>query len=157
MLLIGAMKAGTTTLSRDLAEHPGIFVPKSKEVGELVYDRALTQAGRAAYASYYRFARPGQLRVDAATAYTRLPDFPGVPARAHAVCGPDTRILYMIRNPIGRIVSHHAQVFYRRGISADVNEAVKQLPDFLEYSRYGMQLSAWLDLFPAGEYSCGPV
>ncbi len=35
-LIIGAMKAGTTTLYRDLLEHPGIHMPLQKEPETLV-------------------------------------------------------------------------------------------------------------------------
>jgi len=147
-LVIGALKCGTTTLCQDLMQHPGIFMPASKEVGDLKDDRVLTRAGRASYADYFRFADPAQLCAEGATAYTRLPKFQGVPARVHAVCGPQTRMLYIVRDPYERIRSHHAQIVQRPGIPEDINEAVHQIPDFVDYSKYAMQLGPWLEQFP---------
>lgn len=47
-LVIGAMKAGTTSLFFDLSANPAIFFPEDKEPHRLANDRALTSAGRAA-------------------------------------------------------------------------------------------------------------
>jgi hypothetical protein len=148
-LVIGAMKCGTTTLCQDLMRHPGIFIPACKEVGDLRYDRVLTEAGRASYADYFRFADPSQLCADAATAYSRVQQFQGVPGRAQKVCGPDMRIIYVVRDPCERIKSHHVHLHSKRGFPPDINEAVRQVPDLLDFSRYALQLKAWLEYFPA--------
>ena len=45
LLLIGAMKAGTTSLYVDIASHPAAFLPENKEPMSLCYDDVLTPAG----------------------------------------------------------------------------------------------------------------
>ena len=81
-LIIGAMKAGTTTLYRDLMTNPAIFFPSEKEKSHLLRDEVLTEAGRRDYEKLFRRARPGQVLGIAPTRYTNLPDCPGVPGRA---------------------------------------------------------------------------
>jgi hypothetical protein len=147
-LVIGANKCGTTTLCQDLMQHPGIFIPACKEVGDLKDDTVLTPAGRASYADYFRYADPAQLCAEGATAYTRLPKFHGVPGRAQAVCGPQARVLYIVREPCERIRSHHAHWCSRPEVPEDINQAVRQNPEFVDYSKYAMQLKPWVDQFP---------
>src|SRR5262245_34426917 len=81
-LIVGAMKAGTTSLHRDLNLHPQIFLPEEKEPEGLCHDRVLSARGRRRYARLFRPSRAGQMRGEASTAYTKLPEWQGVPARA---------------------------------------------------------------------------
>ena len=57
LLIIGAMKSGTTGLYMDLATHPGVFLGDDKEPHALRDDSVLTEQGRAQYAAYYAGAR----------------------------------------------------------------------------------------------------
>jgi sulfotransferase family protein len=147
-LVIGAQKSGTTTLYRDLGTHPDVFFPEDKEPGDLSDDAVLTPAGRQRYERLFRGSLPDQLRAEASTIYTKLPDHPGVPARAREVLGSDLRLVYIVRNPVHRIVSHHRHEQTRRArapISIDV--AVRTDHRFLAYSRYAMQAEPWIDTF----------
>lgn len=147
-LIIGAMKAGTTTFYHDLLSHPGIFMPADKEPHALTEDTVLTDEGRAKYAALFDPARPGQKCGEASTGYTKLPDFPGVPHRARAVLGPDLKLIYLMREPIARIISHNHHRFtsgiFKQG---DIAGNLRQYPELLNWSRYAMQARAWIDVF----------
>ena len=90
-LVIGAMKAGTTTLFQDLKDHPNIFMPSDKELHDLNTEDVLTEKGVAAYEKFFKDSSTEQRCGEASTGYTKLPDIEGVPSRAHALLGGDTK------------------------------------------------------------------
>lgn len=150
-LVIGAQKSGTTTLYEDLRTHPGVFFPEDKEPGDLSSDEVLTPAGRERYQRMFHRSRPGQLCAEASTIYTKLPDFPGVPERAHEVIGSDLRMIYIVRNPIDRIVSHHRhEQTLRLRPPMPIDEAIRTDHRFLAYSSYAMQAQPWIETFGPG-------
>lgn len=48
-LIIGAMKAGTTTLYEDLLAVTGVYLPPEKEPNDLIHSDVETPAGRAVF------------------------------------------------------------------------------------------------------------
>ena len=146
-LAIGAMKAGTTSMYLDLSQHPMVFFPTIKEPGNLTRDEVLTTAGRVEYASLYRRARADQASGDASTDYAKLPDIIDVPRRALEVLGPATRILYMVREPVGRAISHHHHLVARGLAPVEFEAALVAVPGLVEYGCYGQQLEPWITAF----------
>lgn len=146
-LIIGAMKAGTTTLWGDLRLQPEIFLPEEKEPGDLRQAAVLRAEGRRRYARLFSGALSSQLCGEASTYYTMLPDIIGVPERAAEVCGQKLKIIYMVRNPIMRALSHHRHSYIAGDMPADINEAVVNDPRLINYSKYAMQLRPWVDVF----------
>ena len=146
-LIIGAQKAGTTSLYFDLLQNPAVFMTSDKEPGNLIEDDVCTQRGRAEYANLFKRARPAQVCGEASTGYTKLPDHPGVVDRARRVLGEDLKVVYIVREPISRIRSHHHHERSGRRISCDIDQAVQQYSRFVDYSRYTMQVTPWIDAF----------
>lgn len=149
-LIIGAMKAGTTTLYRDLMTNPAFFFPYEKEKSNLLRDDVLSQAGRRDYERLFKRARPGQLCGIAPTRYTNLPDCPGVPRRALAVHGPGLRSIYIVREPIARTISHHYHEITAGTVQGSIDDVVRREPRFIDYSRYAMQVTPWIEAFGRG-------
>ncbi len=146
-LIVGAARSGTTTLYRDLMTHPSIFFPIDKEPGNLVSDEVLTDAGRRAYSRLFDKAGTGQLCGEATTRYTHRPDVEGVPGRALRVLGKDLKCLYIVRNPVDKIISTHHLYVSRGWVSPDINIAVREHAPLLNHARYAMQIEPWLDEF----------
>ena len=147
-LIIGAMKSGTTTLHEDLATHPSISPPDRKEPGDLNQDEVLSPEGRAAYERNFRHCRAGQIAFEASTYYTMLPEYSGSPRRAHELLGSDLRLIYIVREPVARIRSHHQHMFDGgAAVDADINKAIKCTPELIEYTLYRKQLDPWLQMF----------
>lgn len=144
-LVIGAMKAGTTTLYRDLMTSPAIFFPADKEPESLANDEVLTSAGSAEYAAMFRAAGRDQVRGEASTAYTKLPDVTGVPARARQLLGSELKVIYIVRDPISRTISHHYHEASAGRVESDINTAVRNYPRLIDYSRYAMQITPWIE------------
>ena len=145
LLMIGAMKCGTTGVFFDLCRHPGMFLPENKEPHALRLDKVLTPDGLREYAACYERARPDQILCDASTGYSKRPDFPGVVERALQVLPEGFRVIYVVRDPVARIVSHHFHEYIEGRVSADIDEVVRNDPRFLNYSRYGYQLEPWME------------
>ncbi len=146
-LIIGAMKAGTTTLYRDLERNPEVFLPFRKEPSHLARDEVLTPAGRDEFARFFRRARAHQKVGVASTQYAKLPDLPGVPERARRVLGPDLRVIYLVREPVARIISQHRHDAAVDLIACGIDEAVRTEPRFINYSLYAMQIEPWIETF----------
>jgi len=144
-LIIGAPKSGTTTLYRDLLLNSSVYFPLDKEPGNLCYDRVLGPDGLREYARLYADAGPEQVCGDATTSYSKLPDVPGVPERATKVLGHSFKIVYLVRDPISRIISHHRHEYHLKHTTWSIDEAVSSDHRFLAYSRYAMQLRPWLE------------
>lgn len=146
-LIIGAMKAGTTTLYRDLQTNPRVFLPEDKEPHSLCDDRVLTPEGREEYARLFRPARDDQVCGEASTGYTKLPDYPGVVERAAAVLPAHAKFMYIVRDPVKRLISHHHHAFTEGRCSGDIERAIEELPELMEYSRYATQVRPWVERF----------
>lgn len=141
-LIVGAMKAGTTTLYRDLMLHPDIFMPEHKEPETLVH-----QTDRESIMREYQILFPRsaarKIKGEASTAYTKRPQFEGVAERAHMLTGGHLRIIYMRRDPIERIVSHYKHWVQQKRIAVPISEAIRDYPELMHYSRYDWQIEPW--------------
>jgi len=146
-LIIGAMKAGTTSLYHDLGSNPAIFFPHDKEPESLLRDDVMTARGRQEYAGLFAGARIDQVSGEASTSYSKLPTYAGVPRRARQLLGPGLRVIYLIREPVARLLSHHDHSSVSGGMPRDVDTAVQECPELIAYSRYAMQIEPWLDTF----------
>lgn len=145
-LVIGAMKAGTTTLLEDLRSHPAIFVGPKEPVC-FGYDEVLTQAGRRSYASRFDEARDDQIVGAVSSGSASLPDVEGVAGRARAVLGPALKIIYMVRDPLERALSHHLALVRAGEAGLDVDRELMRRSCYADYSRYAMQLETWAEAF----------
>ncbi|MAY73682.1 MAG: hypothetical protein CMJ31_02980 [Phycisphaerae bacterium] len=149
-LIIGGMKCGSTTLYRDLMTHPDVFFPIDKEPESLGSDHVLTEEGRAAYGALFAKAADHQLCAEASTGYTKLPDITGAARRARELIGADLRAIYVVREPVARIVSHH---HHARSGGADMPDdllaALDSSPELLNYTRYATQVAPWIEAFGA--------
>ena len=108
--VIGAPKAGTTSLHTYLDAHPQIQMSAVKEPRFYAGpDNGIAYppdhvADPAAYEALFDPAFP--VRGESSTDYATHPRRTGVPERIKAAV-PEARFVYMVRDPIARTVSHH--------------------------------------------------
>jgi hypothetical protein len=145
-LLIGAMKAGTTSLFNYLRAHPDVFMPDVKEVH--FFSEQNWWRGLDWYGDLFREARSTQVVGEASPGYSRFPVSPEVPERVAAVI-PEAKLLYLVRHPVERLVSQYHQQVVFRGENRPIDEAVLDERVYLATSRYGMQIRRYLEHFPA--------
>lgn len=144
--IIGAAKAATTTVWSALGEHPDVFLPGVKEPNYLL-GGDWSRRGLGWYESLYDEAGTASARGDASPGYSMFPLFTGVPERAAALV-PDARIIYMIRHPVQRMVSHWTQATTAGYEHRPLNEALIWGSVYFFTSCYGLQLSRWAAMFP---------
>lgn len=146
-LIVGAQRCGTSTLYEDLLDAPDIFLPAVKEPYNLCDDHVLTDAGRAEYAALFARARPGDRCGEASTRYTLRPHYEGCAERARAVLGPDVRIIYLVREPIARAISHYRFDFAHGWVSADADRELLHHARYVNAGRYAFQITPWIETF----------
>ena len=145
-LIIGAMKAGTTSLYRYLGAHPEIFMPAIKELDfftrELTWSRGWDWYRRQFPDAGAAFKAVGE----ASTSYTKFPRYQGVPERISTYL-PEARMIYLVRNPLDRIRSHYQHNVAIGEERRPIDEAVLNEPIYMEYSKYSMQVERFLEHF----------
>ena len=145
-LLIGAQKSGTTTLYEDLNVQPSICMSSIKEPEVLV---KITDPPAAAdyYARLFEVGAEHQRLGEASTVYSQLPRHQGVAERARDLLGADLRLIYLVRNPVERALSHHYHDYTRGHAGPNVDRAVRENAAFIDHGRYAMQLEPWIRAF----------
>ena len=103
LLIIGAQKAGTTSLFNYLVEHPDVLPPFGKEIHYFDLHYARGERWYRGRFPYRGRLRDGRLTLDASPYYLVHPQ---APARAAALV-PGARLVALLRNPIDRALSHH--------------------------------------------------
>src|SRR5215210_5864387 len=144
LVIIGGLKCGTTSMHHYLGLHPEVQMSKPKElnffVEELTWDLGL---------DWYegRFDSRFPVRGESSPHYTNLPRYTGVVERIHRHI-PAAKLLYMVRDPISRILSHwrHAT---GAGYESRAMEPVLTSEDqtYVTRSMYWMQLQPYLEHF----------
>src|SRR3954451_23321574 len=159
LLIIGAAKSGTTSLHSYLDEHPEIAMarPKGGTSGAAGNDTAPKEMRffwrddwrehLDWYASHFETDAP--IRGEATPAYSQHPYHAGVAARIHSVV-PDAKLLYIVRDPIERLVAHYLQQRAdgdRRSFAERMADLERPDPPLVCASRYAMQVDNYLRLF----------
>jgi Sulfotransferase domain len=110
--IVGAPKAGTSSMAHYLRQHPSLFLPDRKDVpffgSDLDYRRP--QPSRAEYLAQFGAAGEGELAGDACTSYLQS-------RRAAAEIAefePSARIVIMLREPVAAMRSMHGHLCYLR-------------------------------------------
>lgn len=150
-IVIGAGKSGTTSLWAYLDEHPQIFMPELHELN--FFSEPDWRERLDWYASQFAGASE-PVRGEKSVHYTMYPYKPNVAERIHEVI-PDAKLIYLVRDPIPRIVSHYVQACVQGMEPRPLNDALTPVDDpanwYVCTSRYGSQLRKYLSIFPADQ------
>lgn len=144
-IIIGAMKSATTALQEQLVQLPGIFMSEPKEPNffsdDPVYHRGLDW-----YRSLFAEAPVDALLGEASTHYTKLPTHPHTIARMREHV-PGARLVYVMRHPVDRLISHYIHEWTMRNVDCDIDAAVRRIPEMTAYGCYAMQLQPYFDSY----------
>lgn len=143
--IIGAMKAGTTSLYNHLAGHPELYASPKKEP-RVFRDAGNLEAQKAAFLALFQDRRDERWCFEGSTAYTKFPAVTGVPERLRAIV-PDARFVYLVRDPVARIWSQYLHNLAHGRESRPFACAIKDA-QYLDVSRYHRQLTEFLAVFP---------
>jgi len=146
-IVIGAMKAGTTSLYYYLNSHPDIFMALPKEPRYFSLEN-IFKKGDEWYLSLFKKATVNQFTGEASTCYTRWPTFSNVPDRIFKV-NPQVKLIYILRNPVDRAYSHYRHLaLIDNKKYASFEEAIENEREIIDASKYMMQINRFLKVFP---------
>lgn len=148
LFIIGAMKSGTTSLHEYLGTHPQIAMSEVKEPGYFVEELGLHK-GEDWYLNLWAWNDRYRYYGESSTHYTKLPIYQGVPERLFRF-NPDARLIYIMRNPLDRVVSHYWHAIrdvFHGGELLPLLEAIKGKPEYLAFSDYATQLEPYFERF----------
>lgn len=144
-IVIGAMKCGTTTLAAQLGAQAGIFMTEPKEPQYFSDDGVFAQ-GPDWYAGLFTGAAEGDIRGEASTHYTKRPELPKTVARMQAAL-PEVRLVYMIRDPMARLVSHYVHEWSQGVLSRPLDVEIDAHTPLVDYGRYGWQVAPFIEAY----------
>jgi hypothetical protein len=141
VIIIGAMKCATSSLHYYMGLHPGIWMSRQKELNFFNFDDVHAR-GEAWYRSWFRTELP--VRGEASPGYSAYPKFRDVPERMRAVV-PNAKLIYLVRDPVERLVSHYLHNVLESKESKPLADAVHEPGNpYVARSLYGMQLGLYL-------------
>lgn len=170
--IVGAPKAGTTSLNEYLARFPDIFIPATKELHFFGRDLETKKRKESAltvdaYLSHFGGMTHEKIAGEASVLYLKSE------TAAVEICEfcPEARIIVMLRQPVDLIYSLHAQLLSQGDEDEDEFAAALALeperkagqrlpkgvkvPDdglfYREVARFGTQLARYLKVFPADQ------
>ena len=128
-LVIGANKAGTTSLARYLQQHPDVYMSAVKEPGFFVLEDGDPTAAAApgstftfdSYTALFDAVTTERAWGEASTAYLGSPKAPDA-IRRHI---PDARLVAVLRNPVDRAFSNYKMQVARGRENLDFGEAIR--------------------------------
>jgi len=147
LIVIGAQKCGTSSLHRYLDAHPAIAMSRVKELDFFLDDGNWSRG-----VEWYRSQFDSAARVcgESSPNYTNLPVSRAVAERMHDIAA-DARLIYMVRDPIERALSHYTHAVGLGREDRPVDVAMSE-PDsrYLRRSLYRTQLEPFVSRFPEG-------
>ena len=165
-VILGAQKAGTSTLFRPLARHPSVQAAATKEVH--YFDLHFCRGPRW-YAAHFPLRTPGVAITGEASPYYLF--HPHVPVRMRKHL-PDARLIVLLRNPVDCAYSHYhhnrrkgrESLTFADAVAAEsertAGERERMLRDpsynsfahqhytYVQRGHYSEQLDAFTDQFP---------
>jgi hypothetical protein len=142
-IVIGPMKAGTTSLHHYLAAHPDIFMTRHKEPDYFVEEKSWSR-GLAWYRSLFADGTRSAVRGESSTSYTKSLRFPGVAERMSRHF-PDLKLIYLVRDPLLRAASHVLHAY--EGTSTTPTPQELRNDHVLACSDYALQLGEYAKYF----------
>lgn len=143
IFIIGAHKAGTTSVAEWLGKHDDVSVAQSKEPN--VFTTRTVDGGNDPYWDEFRIAR---IRVDASTNYAKCRIYPGTAERIRRFA-PYAKIIYLTRDPLARLWSAWRQHLDESGyeIAADFRTAAATDAGLIDATLYFSQLAEYRRFF----------
>jgi len=144
LIIIGAMKSGTSSLHYYLDQHPQIAMSTPKEldffIKEINWDRGIDW-----YKSH--FSSNTKILGETSPNYSAFPQFRDVPERMHSLI-PNAKLIYLVRDPIERMLSHYVHSVYMGRERRSPDEALAD-PDslYINRSKYYKQLDQYIQYY----------
>ena len=166
-IIVGAAKAGTSSLFEILRRHPDIFIPQRKEcryfscmsgnfTGPGAIDKNKTIQSPEEYQGLFKKAEPGQLRGDISPDYLYF--YQNAVPKMLDEMNAQVPIIIVLRNPIDRAYSHYLQkirngwenLSFEAALDAEAERRAANWSwgwRYVDVGLYAQQVKAYLDSF----------
>lgn len=144
-MIVGAQKCGTSTLFEILSTHPALIGSQLKEP-HFFSKTADWRAHLEEYKGIFPEENDG-LRFEASTTYTFFPHFNLRVWEDIYAFNPAMKIIYIVRDPVARIVSGYMHSFERGYTELPFDQAIIQKPGFINITRYATQTTPYIERF----------
>ena len=145
-VIVGAMKSGTTSLAEILSMHPTVCFCKGKEP----HFFSKVSDWRGHLKEYKKLYSPTESQIcgEASTTYTFYPIFGTNPCQALYEFNPNMKLIYIMRDPVNRIISQYMHRCARGTTREDSFEKeVLTRPEYINISRYYVQIKPYIERF----------
>lgn len=158
-VVVGAPKAGTTSLHQYLKQHSDVFVPERKEmhffsqpeVLNTYYETDGMVETMEEYVPHFSSATETQICGDISPSYL----YNYASAKRIFEFKPDAKIIIILRDPIERAISHYLMDVREGHVDAELIEILKNKDkyplchkEYIEVSMYEDQVNEYLNIFP---------
>jgi Sulfotransferase domain len=141
-LVIGAQRAGTSTLHRWLDDHPDVCMSPREDL-DFFLEAGNWDRGASWYGLRFGNCQWEHARGETSARYANTHLDPGVPKRMHSLI-PNARLIYLVREPIERMRSMYRHRVTEGTERRTFEDAVAQDSDYVEGSRYIERIGAFL-------------
>lgn len=175
-IVIGAQKAGTTSLFEYLKRHPELYLPPRKETPYFSHDLTVSRGWNQYLRDNFTMADPaskwgtitthymggGVWDASAETVSERRYDIYTVPRRIQT-CLPDVRLIAILRDPVERAYSHYKMMLMNglerrpfdqvvdellgQGMLASSREYPQETTSYITRGEYGRILGGYFEVF----------
>ena len=148
-MILGAMKSGTTTLAKILSMHPDVcfcqikephYFSKSPDWQKYIED----------YKALYN-PKSNQICGEASVSYTAYPLNNKNIWQSLYSFNPKLKFIYIMREPIDRIVSHYVHNYLRGFTKEPFEKVVLHQSNYININRYFTQIRPYIELFGQGQ------
>ena len=147
LLVVGAAKAGTTSMHHYLHQHPEVSMTALKELMFFVDPDCHNRLDE--YSRH--FDTSAQVRGESSPQYTFYPYRDGVAERIYTFL-PDVKLIYLVRDPLDRVVAHWAEFYADEIEHRSMTDALSDFDNpsnrYVCPSKYASQLDEYLRYFP---------
>ncbi|NJN73117.1 MAG: sulfotransferase domain-containing protein [Limnothrix sp. RL_2_0] len=148
LVIIGAMKSGTSSLHRYLNLHPQIYMSSLKELDFFILEKNWKEGISWYEQQFVTKEKNIKIYGESSPNYTKSHIFAGVPERMLATI-PQAKLIYILRDPVKRILSHYYHQAVDSKETRPLYEALAEKDNnYLLTSHYYLQLKKFLDCYP---------
>ena len=147
-IIVGAQKAGTTSLAACLRESDQVFIPSAKEVPYFLEERMQQRGWEWYRGTYFRNAGPDKSWGTSSPQYMMYPHSFG----ALKNMLPDVKIIVALRDPIGRLLSRFDMATRFGAERGRLNRVVEERRDKVAHCRQTTYLDRTGKYLVSGEY-----
>ena len=145
-IILGAMKSGTTTLTKMLREHPKLDIPPR----ELQFFSDVSSWNDKLELYHQNFiGSPDKVKGEASTHYAFYPNYNLNIWDDIYEYNPKMKFIYVLRDPYDRTISQYMHMYERGYISCDLEKAIRTVPSLINNSRYYTQIIPFIRKFGA--------